>query len=70
MLAEERLERAQQLADPQGAVIADVPGGVVVDGHLLGGVREVAGDHLAIDGIGDRDGTAPGDEAEVAHVLQ
>ena len=42
----------------------------MVDGHLLGGVREVAGDHLAIDGIGDGDRSAPGDEAEVAHVLQ
>ena len=70
VLAEEFLERAQQLADPQRTIGAHVPRGVVVDGHLLGGVREVAGDHLSVDGIGDGDRTAPGDEAEVAHVLE
>ena len=42
----------------------------MVDRHLLGGVHDVARDRLAIDGIRNRDGPAPGDEAEVAHVLE
>ena len=69
VFAEELLEGGQQVGEAQSAVRIDVPGRVVVDGHLLGGPGQIARDHLAVDRVGDADGSVLGHQAEVADVL-
>ena len=63
VLAEELLERRQQLGEPQVAGTVHVPGGGVGQA-LLGGLGEIARDHLAVDRVGDSDRSVPRHQAQ------
>ena len=69
MLAKELLERRQQLVRLQAAAAIDVPRRVGGQ-RRLGGVGELARDHLPVQRIGDRDGPVDPDEPQVADVFQ
>ena len=68
VLPEEGLEGGQRLVHLQRAVGADVQGRVVGQSRL-GRERELAGDHLPVDRIGDRDRIVGAHEAEIADVF-
>ena len=69
VLAEERLESAEQLVDVQTAVGVDVPGNVLQQ-LRLDGVGELPRHDFRVDGVGDARRIVACDQAQVADVLQ
>ena len=69
VLAEERLERGQQLVDVEAAVVIHVPGDVL-DQLGLDRIGELPRHDLRVDRIGDARRVVAGNQPQVAHVLQ